>query len=62
LLAENGVDLEAKDKYGQTALSIASGVPARINGADKRFRGSGANKKTAELLLELGAKPLPARN
>jgi hypothetical protein len=58
LLAEKGANLEAKDRYGQTALSIASGVP-RDGGADKRFRGGRARKSTADLLLKLGATPLP---
>jgi ankyrin repeat protein len=61
LLADHGVNLEAKDRYGQTALSIAQGVSAKIDGGDKRFRGNGTNKNTADLLLKLGATPLPER-
>jgi len=58
LLVEKGANLDAKDKYGQTALSIASGRPAG-DGLDKRFHGSRGHKDTAELLLKLGAAPLP---
>jgi ankyrin repeat protein len=61
LLADHGVNLEAQDRYGQTALSIAQGVSAKIDGGDKRFRGNGTNKNTADLLLKLGATPLPER-
>jgi len=58
LLAENGVDFEMADRYGQTALSIAQGVRPKINGGDKRFVSPKARKETADLLLRLGAKPL----
>ena len=60
LLAAAGADLEAQDRYGQTALSIAQGIPPKINGGDKRFRSASAHKDTAELLLQLGAAPLPS--
>ena len=63
-LVEQGADLEAKDKYGQTPLTIAFGDPEglvyRNRGEgkyDDRFRRSKENKKVAELLLELGAAP-----
>lgn len=57
-LVKNGADLELQDRYKQTALSIAAGLPAKIVGQDKRFRGSGGHKSTEELLLKLGAKPV----
>lgn len=63
-LVEQGADLEAKDKYGQTPLTIALGDPAglvyRSRGEgkyDDRFRRPRENKQAAELLLELGASP-----
>ncbi|OFW41270.1 MAG: hypothetical protein A3J28_18040 [Acidobacteria bacterium RIFCSPLOWO2_12_FULL_60_22] len=60
-LADQGANLEAKDRYGQTALSIALGYPPRIPGGDKRFHNPKPHKDTADLLLQLGATPLPAR-
>jgi ankyrin repeat protein len=66
LLVENGADLNAKDRYGMTPLQIALGDPEgryfrQIGGiaynSDERYRGSGMNKKLADLLLELGAEP-----
>ena len=61
-LADKGAKLEAKDRYGQTPLSIAEGDPARlVDPRDKRFRGlKNEHKSTAELLLKLGATPLTA--
>ena len=69
-LGENGADLEAKDKYGQTPMTIALGDPEGmafrpLPGAavDYTFRGVGtagtspAAKKVVDLLLELGAAP-----
>lgn len=63
LLAQ-GADIEAKDKYGQTALSIALGDPGGFvsrprNGGrfDDRFRSPKENLEVAKLLQELGAKP-----
>ena len=65
-LAENGADLEAKDVYGQTAMSLALGDPdglvyqhlADYNADDKfRRRPGGPHKETVELLLKLGANP-----
>ncbi|MCH8267598.1 MAG: ankyrin repeat domain-containing protein [Acidobacteria bacterium] len=59
-LADQGADLEATDRYGQTALSIAQGIPPKIKGNDKRFRRGRPRKDTAALLLKLGATPQPA--
>ena len=63
-LVERGADLEAKDHYGQTPLSIALGDPggfvfrSRGDGRhDDRFRRPKENPAVAELLLELGAEP-----
>ncbi len=67
-LAEKGADLDAKDKYGQTPLSIALGDPEgllyrQITGGryDDRFRRPRAHKETAELLLQLGAAPFTGK-
>ncbi len=62
-LAEKGAKLDAKDRYGQTPLSISEGDPARlVDSRDKRYRQlRGAHKSTAELLLQLGATPLAPR-
>ena len=63
-LAEQGADLDAIDKYGQTPLSIALGDPEgrvyrQITGGryDDRFRRPGGHEETAELLVQLGATP-----
>ena len=65
-LVENGADLEIKDIYGQTALSIAMGDPDGLvfrqlvdYNDDDRFRRNriGSLPKTVELLLKLGAAP-----
>jgi uncharacterized protein len=60
LLVKHGADINAKDKYGQTPLSIALGDPERlVDPFDKRFRQQPQpHKATAELLLSLGATPL----
>ena len=68
-LVENGANLEAKDKYGGTPLSIALGDPEglyyRNRGGgryDDRFRViTGEDKETAELLLKLGAAPFTGK-
>jgi ankyrin repeat protein len=63
-LIAQGADIEAKDQYGQTPLTMALGDPggfvyrSRGDGRyDDRFRRPKENPKLAELLLELGAKP-----
>ena len=58
-LAEKGARLDAKDKYGQTALSIAEGDGRFGDGLDKRYRTPRARKTTADLLRNLGATPSP---
>jgi ankyrin repeat protein len=70
LLAEEGANLDAKDMYGQTPLSIALGDPEglvyrQIGGGryDYSFRRPPPreDKKTAELLLRLGAAPFTGK-
>ena len=56
-LVDQGADLEAADRYGQTALSIAQGIPPKVIGRDKRFPRPPAHKDTEALLLKLGATP-----
>jgi ankyrin repeat protein len=56
LLVENGADMNAKDRYGQTALSIAQGKPYQITGQDKRFRRPSEHKRAVDLLISLGAQ------
>ncbi len=60
LLLKHGADINAKDKYGQTPLSIAMGDPERlVDPFDKRFRQQPIpHKASADLLLSLGAAPL----
>ena len=64
-LVEKGAKVDAKDKYGQTPLNIASGVrPAGLDARGMARLGgtpSGrGNKNTADLLVKLGATPLPS--
>lgn len=64
-LASKGADLEARDMYGQSAMSIALADPDGFiyrnlddKGQDSTFhRKVLEDKKTVELLLKLGAKP-----
>jgi ankyrin repeat protein len=59
-LVSNGADLEMKDKYGRTPLVIAQGDPQRMaDPKDKRLRRTRGHQSTADLLLELGASPVP---
>jgi ankyrin repeat protein len=65
LLAQHGADLNAKDRYGQTAVSIAMGDPEdRVyrqlpgDAFDYRFRQPREQPKVAELLVGLGATPI----
>ncbi len=67
-LVEQGADLEAKDKYGQSPMSIALGDPEglvyrQLPGGryDYSFRQSKVNKDVADLLVELGAKPFTGK-
>jgi len=67
-LAEQGANLDAKDMYGQTPLSIALGDPEgliyrQLPGGryDDRFRNPREQEKTAELLLQLGAAPFTGK-
>lgn len=74
-LADRGADLNARDQYGQTPLGLAlnrrapKAAQARVNRRDFRFfdlaignsaQGPGPQKAAAELLLKLGATPLPS--
>jgi ankyrin repeat protein len=63
-LVAQGAKVDAKDKYGQTALNIAARVRpagvqeramARLGGTPNNL----AHKSTADLLVSLGATPLP---
>lgn len=63
-LASQGANLDVKDKYGQTPLSIALGDPEGLvyrnrayGRADERFRQPRPNQKIADLLVKLGATP-----
>ncbi len=67
-LVEQGADLEAKDKYGQSPMTIALGDPEglvyrQLPGGryDYSFRQSKVNKDVADLLVELGAKPFTGK-
>jgi ankyrin repeat protein len=67
-LASKGANLEAKDMYGQTPMTIALGDPEgliyrQLPGGryDDRFRSGRENKKTVEVLLKLGAKPFTGK-
>jgi ankyrin repeat protein len=67
-LADHGAKLDAKDMYGETPMTIALGDPEgrlyRQLGQgryDDRFRVGKENKKTADLLLKLGAPPFTGK-
>ena len=65
MLAEQGADVNMKDRYGVTPMMLAMGDPeqrlvAQINGGpDHRFRNTAPkiNKIMVDLLIELGAEP-----
>ncbi|OFW44420.1 MAG: hypothetical protein A3J28_09905 [Acidobacteria bacterium RIFCSPLOWO2_12_FULL_60_22] len=67
-LAEKGANLDAKDKYGQTPLTIALGDPEglvyrQLGGGryDYSFRQPKMQEKIAELLVKLGATPFTGK-
>jgi ankyrin repeat protein len=60
-LWEKGANLDVRDKYQQTPLSIASGVHLPWTPKGEEL-GEVVRKSTAELLLKLGATPLDAPN
>jgi len=67
-LAEKGANLEAKDKYGQTPLSIALGDPEGLayhplpgNATDYSLREAKLQNDIAELLVKLGATPFTGK-
>ena len=67
-LAEKGADLNAKDKYGQSPITIALGDPEglifrQLGGAryDFSFRQPKLSQEMADLLLSLGAAPFTGK-
>jgi len=67
-LAEKGANLDAKDKYGQTPVSIALGDPEglvyrQLPGGqyDYSFRQPKLQEDIAELLVKLGAQPFTGK-
>ena len=67
-LASKGANLNAKDKYGETPLTIALGDPEglvyrQLGGGryDYSFRQPKEQKKIAELLVKLGAAPFTGK-
>ena len=67
-LAEKGADLNAKDKYGQSPITIAMGDPEglvfrQLGGAryDYSFRQPKLNQEMVDLLLSLGAAPFTGK-
>lgn len=69
-LAERGADLEAKDRYGMTPLMLALGDPEGLyhrqvgdGNYDDQYRRPNplGNKKVADLLLQLGARPFTGK-
>ena len=60
-LREHGANLDVRDKYQQTPLSIASGIQLPWVPKGQEFGEQGFVKKdTVELLLKLGATPVTA--
>jgi uncharacterized protein len=67
-LASKGANMNAKDKYGQTPISIALGDPEglvyrQLGGGryDYSFRQPKVQKEIAELLVQLGAAPFTGK-
>jgi ankyrin repeat protein len=67
-LAEKGADLNAKDKYGQSPITIALGDPEglvfrQLGGAryDYSFRQPKLNQEMADFLISLGAAPFTGK-
>lgn len=67
-LAEKGADLNAKDKYGESPITIALGDPEglvfrQLGGAryDYSFRQPKLNQEMADLLVSLGAAPFTGK-
>jgi ankyrin repeat protein len=59
LLVERGARIEVFDEYGQTPLSIANAV-ITVGSKDAYYQSSRVVRKTtSDLLLKLGARPLP---
>ena len=59
LLVERGARIEVFDEYGQTPLSIANAV-ITLGSKDAYYQSSRVVRKTtSDLLLKLGARPLP---
>jgi uncharacterized protein len=57
-LVEKGANINAKDKYGQTPLSLAEGwIPPTL--LTFNFKSFGPHPPTADLLRKLGAAPTP---
>ncbi len=69
-LAENGADINAKDRYGMTPIKLAMGDPEGLyyrnvgsGNYDERYRRPAfeGNQKVTELLLQLGAEPFTGK-
>ena len=67
-LASKGANMNAKDMYGETPLTIALGDPEGLiyrqlpgDAYDYRFRQPREQKKVAELLVKLGATPFTGK-
>jgi uncharacterized protein len=59
LLVQRGARIEVFDEYGQTPLSIANAV-ITVGSKDAYYQSSRVvRKSTSDLLLKLGARPLP---
>lgn len=69
-LADNGADLNAKDRYGMTPIKLAMGDPEGLyyrnigsGNYDERYRRPAfeGNEKVTGLLLDLGAEPFAGK-